>query len=234
MRQDDKEAFQKIIGCHPGCVPELLLEEFLRISKKLRQALRWDILRNLNGQPKPSEQDIHEETIQRLLALMEAYEHAKLAIDYRLENWGKPYDDPYFDIQTLWDLRLRALAWSEGNTFAFLGQRSGAAHLSAEQSRRRKKRARPKGPLRHAVERICTTTSAASLDDLLDSMEDGEFIEDLFHSTKDPIHVIDIEVDHEKQEVRYRTRRQDPSIKPKSVTFERLKNILREIHKTRP
>ena len=136
MRQDDNEALQKLIGCHPNCVPETSLRQLLRISRKLGEALRWDILRNLNGQPKPSEQDMHEETIQQILALMEAYERAWLAINYRLENWGEPYE-PYFDIQTLCELRYHAHQWNEGNTAAFLGAHAVSARQSKLAKRHR-------------------------------------------------------------------------------------------------
>jgi hypothetical protein len=89
-----------------------------------------------------------------------------------------------------------------------------------------------KGPLRHAIERICAITKANTLDELLDAIEESEdFLPDLFSSPKNPIHITDVEVDHEKREMRYRTRKQSPKEEPKKVSLGRLGNILLEIPK---
>jgi hypothetical protein len=73
-----------------------------------------------------------------------------------------------------------------------------------------------KGPLHHAVERICAITKANTLHDLLDAIEESEdLLPDTFNSLKDPIHITDVQIDHKKQEMRYRNRKQSPTEEPK-------------------
>jgi hypothetical protein len=236
MRQDDKDTFQKLIGCHPGCMPEPILWQFLSISRKLRGALRWDILRNLNGQPKPPEQDMHEETIQRILALMEAYEHAKLDINYRLENWGEPYS-PYLDIQDLCDLRIRASAWREGNTAAFLGYRGEVAYQKVKQSQRgKRRRKRPSDPLKRTLENLVKEISgdfnvviAAFKSDAMvhRSAALGITRENILGELrKAGMAFIEVqEVDEQQQRIYYRLlNRQE-----KSVSVKRIANLLAQI-----
>lgn len=90
-----------------------------------------------------------------------------------------------------------------------------------------------KSPLRHAIAQICALIAVSSVEDLLDYLDDGETIEDLYSSTSAPIHITDIEVDHEKKVVRYRARQQSPSTELKKVTFGSLGNIFREVRRAR-
>jgi hypothetical protein len=203
-----EEDLQALIGISIQEVPEPQFEDFRIVVNKVRRAL-------VGGGVPPLE------VIGRIQTLMDDY-----AAD-RLILLREHHNDIFDDVGRLVEFRYRAKCWASGDETAFLGQDGARRFKGRINAQAASKRRGTKGPLRRAVERICTKVQANTLDEFLEALEeDAELVPNLYYSLSHPIDLTDVEVDHERCLVRYRIRAQSPASEPKSVSFKRLQTLI--------
>lgn len=99
--------------------------------------------------------------------------------------------------------------------------------LEAQPSKAGKNRTGYRSPLRRAVEQICMQLSRPNMESVLQVLEDGESIEDMYEAAPTPIidiHAIEVFRDDEKVKFTMRTSRE------KTVTFKTIRNLI-DMHK---
>jgi hypothetical protein len=200
-----------LLNAHTSDLPEQVLEDFRITVDKLRGAMLFGDSTAKREGAQPSA------VLERIRDLMDDYASDRLDPQHTLNDHGMPYR-VFEDVGRLAGMRYRA---TRHDKYAFLGKGGVAAIESVQQSERARKKRNKRGALWLTIRKL----RAPSFGELLEMLEDGDAIEDLYESRGAQINTHAFEVDRAKCTVTY-SERDNP--KTRQVSLKRLRNIFSE------